>query len=252
MRRVLLAFVLLAVWAAITVVGGQLAMAQGARSLLAVVTDAIGWPFLAAALFALAAMRLTGLGAAGLGPVRSWRTLGALWLPLLYIAGFAAGAAALGLPAPAVIGMVLVNCALVALSEELMFRGILLDALRQRFGLWPAVLVSTLVFGAAHSLNVALVGALAAALAQSAAAFVSGLLFCAIRLHTGSLWPCVALHALWNASTFLLLAASSAAGTAGAAASGAPPALAYLVPVLIVLPNGLYALWLIRRLPRGA
>jgi membrane protease YdiL (CAAX protease family) len=246
-----LAFVILAIWAVITVAGGRLMTAGGAPSLLSVVSDGVGWPFLAAALFGLASVLALGWHDAGLGPVRNWHSLGALWLPLVYIAGFAGFAANLGLPPAGMIGIILVNCLLVGLSEEVMFRGIILGAMRARFGLWPAVLGSTLIFGAAHSLNVVLIGALAAALAQSAAAFISGLMFCAIRLRTGSLWPCVVVHGLWNAATFVLLAALGTSA-AGGVPQGGPAALAYLVPLLLVLPNGIYAIWLIRRLPQGA
>jgi hypothetical protein len=243
--RLLSALGIFAVWTTITVVGGQ-AYSAGNTSLLGVVTGGIGWPFAAAAAFLLLMIALTRWPGIGLGAPRPARALVVLWLPLLYIAGFVAVAASLGLPPLPVIGIIVVNCLLVGLSEELMFRGILLQAARAVLPFWPAVIGSTLVFGAVHSLNVFLTGELTPALVQSAAAFVSGLVFVAIRLCTGSLWPGVIVHGLWNAGTFLMLAAGDGAMLRSATTEATSPAT-YILPVLLVLPNGLYALWLLRR-----
>ncbi len=243
--RLVSALAIFSVWTTITVVGGQ-AFSAGNTSFLAVVTGGIGWPFAAAAAFLLVMIRLTRWPGIGLGPPRPVGSLLVLWLPLLYVAGFMVVAATLGLPPPPVIGIIALNCLLVGLSEELMFRGVLLQAARAVLPFWPAVLGSTLVFGAVHSLNVFLTGELAPALVQSAAAFISGLVFVAIRLCTGSLWPGIILHGLWNAGTFLMLAAGDGAMLREATTEATAPAI-YLLPVLLVLPNGLYALWLLRR-----
>ncbi len=236
---------ILAVWVTLTVAGG-LAYSAGRTSFLDIVTGGIGWPFAAAAAFLLAVIGLTRWPDVGLGPPFSARALLVLWLPMLYIAGFLTVATMLGLPPVGVIGLILFNCLLVGLSEELMFRGILLQATRAVLPFWPAVIGSTVAFGAVHSLNVFLTGELAPALVQSAAAFVSGLVFVAIRLCTGSLWPGIIAHGFWNAGTFLMLAAGDGALLRNASAEAPTPAT-YLLPVLLVLPNGLYALWLLRR-----
>lgn len=243
--RLLAALGIFAVWMTITVVGGQV-FSAGNTSLLGVITGGFGWPFAAAAAFLFLMIALTCWPGLGLGPARPARALLVLWVPLLYIAGFVAVAASLGLPPLPVIGIIVLNCLLVGLSEELMFRGILLQAARAVLPFWSAVIGSTLVFGAVHSLNVLLTGELMPALVQSAAAFLSGFVFVAIRLCTGSLWPGVIVHGLWNAGTFLMLAAGDGAMLRSATTAAASPA-AYLLPVLLVLPNGLYALWLLRR-----
>ena len=49
------------------------------------------------------------------------------------------------------------------------------------------------------------------AAAQAVAAAMSGLLFIAIRLRTGSLIPAMAYHALWDFGTLLLVAQVMAA-----------------------------------------
>lgn len=250
MIRLLAALGTFAVWTTITVVAGQ-SFSAGNTSFLDVVTSGIAWPFLAAATFLLTMIRITRWPGIGMGAPISARSLLVLWLPLLYIAGFLTVATRLGLPPLPVIGLILLNCMLVGLSEELMFRGLLLQAARAVVPFWPAVFGSTLVFGAVHSLNVVLTGELAPALVQSAAAFVSGLVFVAIRLCTGSVWPGVAVHGLWNAGTFLMLAAGDGAMLRDVP-SGAPMPLTYLLPVLLVLPNGVYAIWLLRRWRRDA
>jgi membrane protease YdiL (CAAX protease family) len=249
MIRLLASLGVFLVWITITVVGQRLFSGSN-TSLLDIVTGGIAWPILAAATFLLAMIRLTGWPDIGLGAPVSARSLLVLWLPVLYIAAFLAIATASGMPPLPVIGMILLNCALASLSEELMFRGILLQSARTVLAFWPAVLGSTLVFGAAHSLNVVLTGELAPALVQSAAAFISGLVFAAIRLCTGSIWPSVVTHGLWNAGMFLMLAAGDGAMLPDAP-EGTPMTVTYLLAVLLVLPEGLYAIWLLRRYRRS-
>ncbi|CRI66277.1 hypothetical protein THIOKS12720003 [Thiocapsa sp. KS1] len=60
--------------------------------------------------------------------------------------------------------------------------------------IWPAILVTSLLFGGIHSLNVFTTGHLLTSVIQSGAALLSGLLFIAIRLRTGSLWPAIITH----------------------------------------------------------
>lgn len=46
-----------------------------------------------------------------------------------------------------------------AICEELVFRGIIADGLKKRMGLWPALLISSFIFGAIHANWVQFVGA---------------------------------------------------------------------------------------------
>ncbi len=244
MPRVILAIGVFAIWTAITVAGGP-APEVGLSSLLDAVAGQVGWSFLAAAAFALGAIGLFRWRDAGLGRPRPLRSLATLWLPLLYILAFLALAIYLGPPPGPVVAMIFLNCALVGLSEELMFRGILLPAFLARFRLWPAVIAATLVFGAVHSLNALIIGAVLPALVQSVTAFITGLMLAAIRIRTHSLWPGIALHTLWNFGSFLMLAADGGA-SAGDLPAGGMALQGYLVPLLFVLPNGIYAVWLLR------
>ena len=82
--------------------------------------------------------------------------------------------------------LLLVATVIVApMIEELMFRGYLLNLLRARYRLWPAILLSSFIFGLVHM--------------QAAifAAFV-GIFLALIYLRFGSLWPGTFLHGLYN------------------------------------------------------
>ncbi len=86
----------------------------------------------------------------------------------------------------------------VALSEELLSRGVVQDALAP-LGAGRQVLWVGLLFGLGHALSGAVFGRpLDDTLAQvvSTAAFGAG--FAALRLHIGTIWPLVVLHAAYN------------------------------------------------------
>jgi uncharacterized protein len=244
-RRILLALGALIIWTAITVIVGRL-RAGGEAELVEAVTQGLNWTYLLAAAFLLAVVASQRWDDVGLKTAPAAGSLRLLWLPALYIAGFLAIAVFLGLPPIAVIFFVLVNTFFVGLSEELMFRGVLLQAFRHRMAIWPAILITSLLFGGIHSLNVFTTGHLLTSVIQSGAALLSGLLFIAIRLRTGSLWPAIITHGLWDFGTFTL----GAAGGEPADPQMAPTAVQMLFPLLLVLPNALYALWLLRHVGR--
>ena len=83
---------------------------------------------------------------------------------------------------------------LAPLFEELIFRGALLPVLADRFGSLSAVLLSALLFGLAHI-----------SIGELAPLTVLGMGLALIRLRSGRLFPCVLMHALWNAITFVNL-----------------------------------------------
>lgn len=87
---------------------------------------------------------------------------------------------------------------LAPLFEESLFRGVLLPVLGRRTGRAAAVLLSALLFAAAHL-----------SLSELVPLFVLGCGLGLLRLRTGRLSASVLMHALWNALTFanlLLLA----------------------------------------------
>lgn len=78
-------------------------------------------------------------------------------------------------------------------TEELIFRGVILDGLRANYKLQTSILVSALLFAIVHVHPYLMINA-----------FLLGLLFALIRLRTGSLLLCMIIHGLYNALPFLL------------------------------------------------
>jgi uncharacterized protein len=92
--------------------------------------------------------------------------------------------------------------AMVGFVEETFFRGFILRALQSK-GLWQSVLVSSVLFGVTHAMNV-LGGkdTLAAAL-QVCYALAIGIACSALALRTGVIWPLVIGHALTDFAGFM-------------------------------------------------
>lgn len=233
-------------WLAITM-GFDIVQAGGEISLDALVSQRVVIGLVVAPAFLIAMMAWLRWDGLGFAPPTPRRALMLLWLPLLYIAAILASVAVSGFPPPATIAFVFVNTLLVGISEELMFRGILFRGALSRMTIWKAIWLSCILFGLIHALNVFLTGDLTAALLQAVAAFMSGVLFMALRIRTGSLYPLIIIHALWDFSLFIGL--SARASTATETASALPP-IAMAAPVLLVLPLFLYGLFLMRHVSR--
>lgn len=97
---------------------------------------------------------------------------------------------------PTLIGVgvaVIVTCIAAPLSEEVLFRGVLFGGLRDRWGDWPAALVSGAVFAASHlSWYVFLPFT------------ILGVLLAWITSQARSIWPAVIAHAAFNANALVL------------------------------------------------
>lgn len=165
----------------------------------------------------------------------------ALWigaLPTLGMASFIV--ALLTLPeatAPiAIIAIVLSLNFFVGLSEEIMFRGIVFGALRQKQQLITAVGLSSLAFGMLHLVNLGLGQSLPLTAFQVLNASALGALFCAVRLQTNSIWPPIFLHMIWNSYVMLGQAiAETQPGTYIAPASAELDAAAFLLPTILIV-----------------
>ncbi|MDC7122666.1 CPBP family intramembrane metalloprotease [Cellulomonas fimi] len=97
---------------------------------------------------------------------------------------------------------VLLASVLVGFAEETLFRGVVLRALRQgRRSEAAAALWTTLWFGAFHLTNLLLDEP--GAVIQVVFAALSGLGFYLVRRGTGTIVAAMALHGLWDFSTFL-------------------------------------------------
>jgi membrane protease YdiL (CAAX protease family) len=123
---------------------------------------------------------------------------------------------------------------LVGWSEEVMFRGVWMRGLHRSFGIWAAILGSSLIFGAIHVLNVFLTGDLKGAVIQAAAAFLSGVFLAAVRLRTQSLWTGIVLHWLWDAGTFLVAAGATATAAAAPTAMGDYGSIVMSIPLFLL------------------
>jgi len=87
---------------------------------------------------------------------------------------------------------------IVGFAEEAWFRGLILTALLPA-GIFRAAVISAVCFAAPHLLN--MLGGTwdpAFTAVDTVAAFGLGLTFAALRLRTGSIWPLVGVHALFD------------------------------------------------------
>jgi membrane protease YdiL (CAAX protease family) len=93
------------------------------------------------------------------------------------------------------LAVLVVGYALTGYLEEALFRGVVLGVLRPA-GTWPAVLLSSALFAAAHLPNVLFGQAPAVTAAQAVGTFCFGVGYAALRLRTGSVLPLMLLHFL--------------------------------------------------------
>lgn len=97
----------------------------------------------------------------------------------------------------ALVAIAVLVCVVAPISEETFFRGFFFGAVRNWRGVWPAAAITGVVFGAVHvgSYSVAYLPPLA----------FLGFALCIVRWRTGSLYPCIALHAMNNGLAFAVL-----------------------------------------------
>jgi membrane protease YdiL (CAAX protease family) len=122
-----------------------------------------------------------------------------------------------GLALLLIVGTVLIVVAPVA--EEFFFRGFFYRSLRSRMPVLPAAAVDGMVFGLLHAPN----GLIAVPLIS-----ILGFLMCLLYERTGSLYPCIAVHAAHN-TLVALLGSDAAAGTVFAAIGAVTVAACFVV-----------------------
>lgn len=99
------------------------------------------------------------------------------------------------------VGMVVFGGLAVPFAEELLFRGVFYTWLRDRWGIWVGVLVSSAVFGIVH-VDISVAGA----------AFILGIILALVYEYSNSLWTAVLVHAANNSIKIILLYALVASG----------------------------------------
>jgi membrane protease YdiL (CAAX protease family) len=200
------ALIALTIWVGITI-GGGLLQAGGPSSMDELVSAGVVWGIPLAALFLLIAYR-GKWNQLGLVAPASWRAARPV---VIAVALLLILAAANGLPTTSVLLFLVINSMAVGVSEELAFRGVVLRALLGSYPIRRAVLISALAFGAVHSLNALMTGEVVPALMQSGIAVGMGMWAASIRIRTGSLYPSILLHGLWDLA--LLIVISGIAGS---------------------------------------
>lgn len=137
-----------------------------------------------------------------------------------------------------------------AVSEEMVFRGILFRWLEEFGGSWVALLVTSVLFGAAHLANPN-----ASWIAAVGIALEAGVMLGAAYMLTRSLWLPMGLHAAWNFTQGEIfdipVSGTKVDGIVNAQISG-PPLLtgngfgleASLIAIVIATLFGLWLLWL--------
>lgn len=142
---------------------------------------------------------------------------------------------------------------LIGLAEESIFRGIIARTLLEHFGvsrggIWKAVVVSGLLFGAGHAVNL-LESEPLGVLIQCCITAVLGMLYAAIYFRTGNLWVVVFLHTYQDAAALINTGLYQGMQTVGETVSSYDPSmlvsiLLYLLPIFFLLRK--------RRLPEVA
>jgi membrane protease YdiL (CAAX protease family) len=106
-----------------------------------------------------------------------------------------------------IVPIVLVGAPLIAINEEIFFRGIVLEGLRPQ-GWRNAIIGSAFLFGFAHSVNLIAGAHVAFTVMQIAATTAGGVTLAALRIRSGSLWPLIALHVVLDVMALTTLTAA--------------------------------------------
>lgn len=93
---------------------------------------------------------------------------------------------------------ILINTLLAGFSEEVMFRGYIFNALKDRMRFSYSVVIVTVLFGSIHMLNYFTTREWTGSMAQCFLAMLSGLLFLSIRIKTNSILPAIVIHGLFD------------------------------------------------------
>jgi membrane protease YdiL (CAAX protease family) len=202
----------------------------------------------------LAELVLAGLAIALLTAQRSWKNVGfrsfprlkdlrLYWVPLFPV--LPVGAAAIigisRMPFEEILFFLVLAC-LVGFVEEVVFRGLILQALAPA-GLWRAAILSSILFGMMHLLNLLFGADLVATLLQAAYATAMGFGFAAVTLRTGVLWPLIVIHALIDFAGFVTMEGTVTSGVTSTD---------FVIYILYSVVFAAYGLFMMRAVTRSA
>ncbi|MEM7226579.1 MAG: CPBP family intramembrane glutamic endopeptidase [Pseudomonadota bacterium] len=106
-----------------------------------------------------------------------------------------------GITTGEMVAMIIMVAFVVPFTEELVFRGLLYRWLRNRWGVFASALISGVCFAALHNI-VLLIPALT----------LLGMILAWLTERSGSIWPAIVTHGLFNAITVFLLYSTKLAG----------------------------------------
>ena len=166
---------------------------------------------LSALFFAQLGGRAVSAGRFGLRPTRLWRAVrlvaltlvGFLFFSLVWAAVFNVGKEKLleqlgtGKSTILLLLSAGLTCVIAPICEEFLFRGYIFTALRNWRGVWPAAVITGVLFGGVHAGSAPALDLLPLA--------GLGFALCLLYEATGSLYPCIAAHSLNNSLAFASL-----------------------------------------------
>jgi len=145
------------------------------------------------------------------------------------------------------LGCILMNLA-IAVSEEVIFRGLILHSMLQAWRekknvVARSIIACSIIFGLRHLLNlITMPDTLFLTLAQVVFTFMAGTYLCAVYIRTGNIWVCIVIHFLEDFGTsvweiFSSNAAVSAAsdGTIGVAIGMIALQIPYVIFTVLML-----------------
>jgi membrane protease YdiL (CAAX protease family) len=163
------------------------------------------------ALYGLANLGLTIIVAALLTGMGWWRKIGfrapdrradLLYFLVPFIPMLVNFIPGLETTSPRYVAQVFAIALMVGFVEEAIFRGLMLQALKAR-GLWQAAIVTALLFGLTHALNVLTGKSFLQDAVQIVYALTIGFAYAALVLRKGILWPLVLAHFLIDFVNFI-------------------------------------------------
>lgn len=201
----IVAIIAFVIWASITLIPGIIKLNGKTQELGSQLTKAPDYSILAAALFTLVVVFLTGSGKQTGLTFSNFKNLKIFRLQsviilictlfLIYHYDVQNIYAMMWL---------FLNCIFVGISEELMFRGILLSGLTKDWGYKMAAITVIVVFGLVHVLNAFTTGKIGEGALQAFMTMCSGMLLLSYRVKSGTIILAMIFHAVWDFIAFML------------------------------------------------
>lgn len=101
-----------------------------------------------------------------------------------------------------IVSLILVTTLLVGISEEVVFRGIVLQTFLQKGGIVTAILVSAILFSLFHAVNIFGGASISEVINQMIGVFLGGIVYACLSINLKSFIPLIIYHCLWD---FLIL-----------------------------------------------